>query len=83
MLDELCCCGVVVFILGVVFFWLFGRAIVFRAAPRNRPPPTYNAQPRQPAPEQPQPGDIIMTRCQYCGRAYDESLPACPGCGGK
>jgi hypothetical protein len=83
MIEDLCCCGVIFFILAVIFFWVFGRAIVFRAPPRNQPPPTYNPQPMQPAPEQPRPGDIIMTRCQYCGRAYDESLQACPGCGGK
>jgi Zn finger protein HypA/HybF involved in hydrogenase expression len=27
--------------------------------------------------------EVIKVRCPYCGELYDESLDACPNCGGK
>jgi hypothetical protein len=79
MLDELCCCTVGFVILILILFWVFGRVIVFQ--PRGtRPQQAYYPPPQQPE-YQPQANDVMMTKCQYCGRMYDERLDGCPGCG--
>lgn len=80
MWAELCCCSIVVFIVVIVLLRLFARTIIIN--PRQQPsnPPQYY---QQPAPDNARPTDIIMVKCQFCGRVYDESLSECPGCGGK
>jgi hypothetical protein len=79
MIDDICCCTIIFVIAVIIFFRVFGRAIIVRQSQQQtaRPPPF------QTSPNQNAPGVINMIKCSHCGRVHDETLPGCPGCGGK
>jgi predicted Zn-ribbon and HTH transcriptional regulator len=82
MWTELCCCSVIFIIAVIIFFRIFGRAIIVRQNQQRPAPPQY---------EVPSPiidrvdsvMEITMTKCQHCGMMYDERLDGCPKCGGN
>jgi|GEM_PF-7099173 len=79
MIVELCCCTIAFIIIIVIFFRVFGRTAIFypRRAAREKEEQQYyqSPQPYQQPQYQPQVDDVNMTKCQYCGRVYDERLP--------
>ena len=87
MIEELCCCGIVFFLLAIILLRLFGRTYIFY--PRTQPPPAqspYQAPGQPYSPARPPPGtskEVNMVRCQHCGAMYAEGSEGCPNCGGS